>query len=169
VFHAPKRPFRELGKAMDEALVMWREGRLDLTKAAVFREYFRRLYSACDTDPGVIAAEKEFDFPRSAELFKLIDDQGSPVVAPYGESAKLVSQIRTLGINRDFSRRLQRYIVNLFPAEIHTLERNGYIEKLERVDLWVATAFAPIGAYTPRFGFVTKEGPLDPAELFVGG
>ncbi|MFN0106992.1 MAG: CRISPR-associated helicase Cas3' [Bryobacteraceae bacterium] len=165
VFHAPKRPFRELGKAMDEALVMFREGRLDLTKPQIFHEYFKRLYSASDTDPGVIAAEKAFDFPKSAELFEMIRDEGKPVVAPRGDSAKWVSLIRSKGINRDFSRHLQRFIVNLFPIEIQRLERQGHIEQLGGLELWVTTRYGPGVCYSPRFGFMTQEAPLDPAEL----
>ena len=149
--------------------MLLREGQLDLTSAAVFREYFRRLYASSDTDPGVIAAEREFDFPRVAELFEMIRDDGKPVVAPYGDSGKWVHLIREKGINREYLRRLQRYIVNLYQEEIQKLQGNGQIEKVDGLDLWVTTEYGPGGCYTPRFGFVAREGPLDPAELFVGG
>ena len=52
---------------------MWKEGRLDLTNPDTFREFFRRLYSTVETDPGVLQAEREFRFSDSAQLFELIE------------------------------------------------------------------------------------------------
>jgi len=60
-----------------------------------------------------------FSFRSAAAKFKLIDDTlQAPVIVTYGEGAKLIEQLTSLGPERWLLRKLQRYVVNL-PRYLH--------------------------------------------------
>ena len=65
-YEASARGILRIGAERAEALC--KEGKLDLTESATFKEYYRRLYSSLDRDPGVLAAEKDLRFKVSARL-----------------------------------------------------------------------------------------------------
>ncbi len=152
VFIALTKPPRGILRTAEEvARTMWRLGKLDLKALATFTEYFERLYSRAERDaPGVLAAEREQRFQDVAESFRMIDESGQPVVAPFGDWQRRVEDVRMLGISRDRMRRLQPFMVSLYRQEIEALVAAGAIER-------IADAFwAPVPAfriYSERWGF----------------
>jgi hypothetical protein len=131
---------------------MWLEGRLDLRKPATFVEYFARLYGMAEQDTaGVMAAERTQRFAEAAKLFRMIDDSGEPVVAPYGDWQARVEEIRQRGISRDRMRRLQPLLVSLYRRqEIEPLLQAGALERIEDMFWVVAPGFR---VYAQRWGF----------------
>lgn len=167
VFVAPTKPPPDLRPAKQTAEAIWTEGSLDLKSPALFPEYFRRLYSVLPDDPGVLAAERELCFERSASLFRMIDDNGTiAVVAPYGASGYRVDGIRRFGLTRVGLRRLQPFIVNLYRQEIEELLRAGALEQLDERLYSVVTGYE--GVYDKEFGFSWKGTPAaEPASLIA--
>lgn len=170
IFLAPTRPPRGILRVgFDVAFTMWQEGLLALSSPETFVEYFERLYSRVETDPGVLPAEDELRFEDSAEKFKMIEEHGEAVIAPYGDwEARLLDVERALewgGSARRAMRGLQRFTVNLYPAEIVRLAGNGAISQVEE-RLWrVNPGFENV--YDERFGFGWQgEIAADP-EVFV--
>jgi CRISPR-associated endonuclease/helicase Cas3 len=153
----PPRGILRIGAQRAETL--WKEGKLDLTSPATFHEYYRRLYNSLERDPGVLAAEKDLCFKQSAELFKMIEQPGVQIVAPYGDSEEKLRQIDFSGITRKAMRRLQPFLVTLYPQEIETLRRAGAIIPIAKdCEVWrVLPNFKH--AYDPIFGF-QWQGPL---------
>lgn len=167
IFQPPSEPPRGiLRQAKQRAEGMWKEGRLDLNNPETFREFFRRLYSTVETDPGVLQAEREFRFSDSAQLFEMIEDVGEAVVAPYGNWSERVQEIRWTGVTRTALRRLQPYLAKLYPQEITALRAAGALEELES-RLWVVVpGYEHI--YDERFGFTWNGGiSADPESLVV--
>ena len=167
VFVAPTEPPRGILRAAKKTTeILWKEGSLDLKDPALFEEYFRRLYRVVQTDPGVEAAEKELRFEDSARDFRMIEDSGTPVVAPYPGSEDRVEDVRRRGITRLGLRRLQRFLVNLYPQEIGELSRAGAIDALDDRLYVVVKGYAAL--YNERFGFTWKGPPLaEPEDLIA--
>lgn len=166
IFQPPTEPPRGvLRQAKQRAEAMLREGILDLTAPATFSEYFRRLYSGMETDPGVLEAERNLEFAKSAQLFEMIEQIGEPVVAPYGKWRERVEPLRHAASTRLALRRLQPYMVNLYPQEIRTLNNAGVIEQLDD-RLW-AVALGNEHVYDERFGFSSSGEVIPNAEQFV--
>lgn len=170
IFFAPTRPPRGILRVgFDVAFTMWKEGRLVLSSPETFVEYFERLYSRVETDPGVLPAEDELRFADAAAKFKMIEEHGGAVIAPYGDwEARLLDVERAMewgGSARTAMRGLQRFTVNLYPAEIARLSANGAISQVEE-RLWrVNPGFQRV--YDERFGFGWQgELAADP-EVFV--
>jgi CRISPR-associated endonuclease/helicase Cas3 len=169
VFFPPKLPPRGiLRTGFERAQGMWKEGILKLTDPSTFSEYYKRVYSLVETDPGVLAAERELRFKDSAGLFKMIDEVGEQVVAPFGKAEERLLEIGYTGITRVAMRRLQPYLVTLYRQEIDTLRRAGAIVPIaEECEVWqVLPQFRHV--YNDRFGF-GWQGSLaaDPESLIV--
>lgn len=132
IFKPPSDPPRGLlRQAAQRTEGMWKEGRMNLHDSETFVEYLRRFYSTVETDPGVLKAEKELCFLRSAQLFKMIDEVGCAVVAPYADWKTRIDEIRRTGMSRYALRRLQPYFVNLYPQEVSTLKSMGALEEID--------------------------------------
>ena len=167
VFFPPKPPPRGILRiGFERSRGMWNEGLLDLSDPKTFGEYYRRVYSLVETDPGVLAAERDLRFKDSAELFKMIDEAGEQVVAPFGKGEARLADFAYTGITRVAMRRLQPYLVTLYRQEIEELRRAGAIVPIaEGCDVWrVLPQFRHV--YDERFGF-GWQGPLaaDPESL----
>ena len=166
IFQPPTEPPRGvLRQAKQRTEAMFREGILNLTTPATFSEYFRRLYSGMETDPGVLEAERNFEFAKSAQLFEMIEDTGEPVLAPYGKWRERLSLLRNTGITRYALRGLQPYMVNLYPHEIISLKNAGAIVQLD-TGLWAVTPGSEY-VYSERFGFSSAGEVIPNAEQFV--
>jgi len=167
VFIAPTKPPRGiLQTAQELAWTMWKEGRLDLAKLSMFPEYFARLYRLAEQDgPGVMAAEGAQNFKDVASLFRMIEETGEAVVAPYGDWAERVNDIRRNGITRQRMRRLQPFFVSLYRQEIDTLNKAGALERIQDTFWAVVPQFR---IYDERWGFGWK-GPLamEPGDLIA--
>jgi hypothetical protein len=131
----------------------------------LFEEYFRRLYGMVQTDTGVIAAEKGLCFQDSADKFRMIEESGIPVVAPYAGSDERIADVR-YKITRLGMRRLQPFLVSLYPQEIAALLGVGALDPLDERLFAVAKPFVSI--YQERFGFTWRGDPLaEPEELIA--
>jgi len=166
IFVAPSQPPRGILRVgFDVAFTMWKEGVLDLTSHDTFRSYFDRLYRRVETDPGVIAAERELRFEDSAQLFRMIEEHGEAVIAPFGDWQERLREIEHTGLNRFTMRKLQRLVVNLYPAEIAKLDKAGAISRMEEW-LWrVNHGYEHI--YDLRFGFGWHGDIAAEAEAFI--
>jgi CRISPR-associated endonuclease/helicase Cas3 len=153
VFMAPTKPPRGiLRTAQEVSRTMWIEGRLDLKNPDTFVEYFTRLYGRAEQDSrSVMAAEREQRFKDVAEQFKMIEEAGQPVVAPFGDWQPRVEDVRKLGVSRDRMRRLQPFMVNLYPQEIAILVKAGALERIQETFWSVVPGFNHI--YSERWGF----------------
>ena len=166
VFVAPTEPPRGILRTAKQITeILWKQERLDLKKPGLFEEYFRGLYGAVQTDVGVIGAEKGLCFQDSADKFRMIEDSGVPVVAPYAGSDERVADVR-YKISRLGMRRLQPFLVNLYPQEIAALRSAGALDPVDEHLFAVAKPFVSI--YQQRFGFAWKGDPLaEPEELIA--
>jgi CRISPR-associated endonuclease/helicase Cas3 len=154
IFFPPQLPPTGiLRMGYQRAYGMWQEGILDLADPATFTEYFRRLYSLVDTDPGVLAAERELRFEDSAALFRLIEETGEQVVAPWLGGEERMRQLDFSGITRGAMRSLQPFLVTLYAHECDALRRAGAIVPIaEGIRVWrLLPPFRHL--YDDRFGF----------------
>jgi hypothetical protein len=166
VFIAPTEPPRGILRTAKQTTdILWKQGRLDLKNPSLFEQYFQSLYGAVQTDPGVEAAEKELRFEDSASLFRMIEDSGIPVVAPYPGGEDRIEDIRRQGITRLGLRRLQRFLVNLYPQEIDELNHAGAIDAFSDKLYVVVKGYASV--YDERFGFTWKGPPLAEPEQLI--
>lgn len=159
VFNAPtKPPAGVLRTGLQIAQLMQAEGSLDLRSPETFGRYFGTLYGRSELDAhAILTAEMGQKFKTVAQEFRMIDQAGEPVVAPYKEeSARLVSALRYGGVTRLGMRRLQRFMVNLYPQEITALRNAGALERIADTFWAVVPGFR---VYTDRWGFGWKADP----------
>ena len=85
----------------------------------IFRPYFGHLYQGTNTDKNKVQEAREhFDYPETAQRFKLIPDDTQPVVIEYDDRArKLIREIERQGLKSLHHRALQPYLVNLRDRE----------------------------------------------------
>jgi len=143
-------------------------GRLDPDDPEAAALYFKRLFETLDTDRNKVQdARKDFNYPRVAELFRMIrEDTLSVVVADYGtrEERQAVTELVQLirqGIPqaRLIQRRLQPYIVSIRSREARKYAAQGLIEFITpELGLWK-------GGYDSRRGIFTTG--ISPDELIV--
>jgi CRISPR-associated endonuclease/helicase Cas3 len=166
VFFAPSSPPRGvLRTALARSVQMWNEGALNLAAPKTFTEYFRRLYEASEQDPkAVMPAERSQNFAEVASLFRMIEESGQPVVAPYRDWEQRVADVRNK-ITRAGMRRLQRYIVNLYPQEIAELRNAGALERIQDTFWAVVPGFR---VYDDKWGFGWQGDPrMEPESLIA--
>jgi CRISPR-associated endonuclease/helicase Cas3 len=112
------------------------------TDPSIFTGYFHSLYSVITTDVKVGGTtiqedRRELKFRTVSEKAKVIDNNGQPVIAPFGAGKRIVQAIRkrqTAGgeprFTRDDMRCLQRYMVNVRQRNFDELLRLRLIEPL---------------------------------------
>jgi CRISPR-associated endonuclease/helicase Cas3 len=181
VFRAPSQPpAGSLRLGMNVALDSYfQDGNPDLNDPLLFPKYARQVLKMQDIDgERVMEPESELDFPCVAERFRMIDDAGVPVVAPYGEAMAHVTRLRREGPSRDGFRRLQRFTVSLRPQELDRLFALGFLEPVftganitspeeRRGILWTVRENM-LGIYDDRFGFGWEAGErFEPRHLIV--
>lgn len=152
VFFAPTQPPRGvLRTAAELTKAMWVEGVLDLRRAETFRTYFSRLYNLTDQDSsGIMPDERAQKFAEVAKNFKMVEESGQPVVAPYQGWQGPVEDVRNYGISRARMRPLQKFMVNLYPQEIAELNRLGALERIAETFWAIVPGYQP---YSNRWGF----------------
>ena len=181
VFRAPSLPPPgTLRLGMNVALDSYfQEGDPDLNDPHLFPKYARQVLNMQDIDgERVMEPEGELDFPCVAERFRMIDDAGVSVVAPYGDAMLHVERLRKDGPSRAGFRRLQRFTVSLRPQELDRLYALGFLEPVfrganvasrdeRRTVLWTVGAEMP-RIYDKRFGFGAEAGErFEPKHLIV--
>jgi CRISPR-associated endonuclease/helicase Cas3 len=182
VFRAPSQPPKgTLRLGMQIALDSYFDGETnpDLNDPHLFPKYARRVLKMQETDlERVMEPEGALDFPTVAERFRMIDDAGVSVVAPYGEAMEHVRRLRREGPTRAGFRRLQRVTVSLHPQAFERLYAMGFVEPVfggaeigtkdeRRKVLWTVGEKMP-QVYDPRFGFGWEAGErIEPGHLIA--
>ena len=157
----PPGPYRA---ATNLARVVLGAGDLNPNSPQAADRYFGLLFGTVSADrDNVQACRERLDFPETARLFKLIDDDTVGVVVRYG-SAEQQQQLDDTadrlqhhwGNPRLLLRALQPYMVNLRRQQAERLHQQGLLhEILPGLGLW-------LGAYDPRRGLIVVDpGPGD--------
>lgn len=160
IFRAPSQPpSNSLRRGLAVALkYLHTPGfELNLNAPALFSKYFSEVLdpNKIATDSRDIARyEKEMDFPTVEDKFRMIDESGQAVLAPYGDWKQLLKPLRNAGPTRENMRKLQRYFVQLYDREVEQLRSQGLIEPLypRAVRAWAVRDGAEY-VYNPEFGF----------------
>lgn len=172
VVYQPERdhPDPTYRRATEIARAMLLErGGIDLDDPAVFAEYFRRFYGACQLDAHQIQALRAgFAFESVEQKFRIIDSDTASVVVPYGDSAAALAAYETRP-NRDTRRALQPFIVAVYPQALAELQQAGAVEAVaEDIDDLFAirlTQGKPLyaGLYDQRLGLnpIALQGAID--------
>ncbi|MBI5521681.1 MAG: CRISPR-associated helicase Cas3' [Desulfarculus sp.] len=132
----------------------------------LFTRYFRDLYwlkgSGLDKY-GIVSLLRDGKFRAAAQLFRLIPEDGPPVLVWHGQGLRLIQRLRHDGPSRDLLRRLQRHAVSV-PARVSEqwLDQ-GLLEKLPQGHL----AQAAPGLYDPRHGLGDTEAAWRAEDLVV--
>lgn len=87
---------------------------------AMFERYFRLWFGSINSmdKEGILALLQpgnglEISFRTAAEKFRLIPDDGVPIIVLLGDSKKWISMLKSKGTDRWLMRKLQRYSVNV--------------------------------------------------------
>lgn len=109
-------------RAAQVALTMYREGHLNLDDPGTFKHFYERLWRYETTDMHEFReAITRQDYPKVAQLYRLIPNDSVNVVVPYGDGVALIREAAQHGITRDWMRRAQLYTVSLFRNRDGTL------------------------------------------------
>ena len=103
-------------------------------------------------------------FRSAADAFRIIDDSMQrTLLVPYGEGAKLIRELKTLGPGRWLLRKLQRYSVNIYTDQFYELWNRGSIEEV------CPGIFALLCGveYDGAIGLLVDDLPYDPA-TYIG-
>lgn len=161
VFVGPTEPPRGvLLKGADLVKGYLSDGGVDLFAPGLPAQYFQDLTSVVDTASPIPALEKRLNFPEVARLFRMIEDEGTPVIAPYGDWREKVDAVRASPGIKTF-RGLQPYTVSLDNRWLKELRAKGALEALlpGSEESWIVTQGYE-GVYSDRFGFGGGETPF---------
>ena len=132
---APRGPYL---KGIEKAkLLLHRRPIKDLHDPGIFQEYFGMLFDDVDTDErGIQASRAALAYPEVAEKFRLIGDTTVPVVVPHQDGVARMEEWLEHPSRRTW-RRLQPYVVSLWPYEASKLEGEGWLVSVsEGLRLW---------------------------------
>lgn len=113
----------------------------DPLSLAAIDEYFQRLYFY-EGDEGldhkkILSSLEErtkelaFPFEDIGHSYKLIEENTRDVIVPYDRFAEhVIESLRKFGFPGDSARKLQGYMVSIYPQEFHELEKSGAIETI---------------------------------------
>lgn len=161
VFVGPSDPPRGvLLKGADLVKGYLSDGGVDLFAPGLPAQYFQDLTAVVDTASPIPALEKRLNFPEVARLFRMIEDEGTPVIAPYDDWRTKVNAVRASPGIKTF-RGLQPYTVSLDDRWMKELRAKGALEALLRgsEESWIV-AQGYEGVYSDRFGFGGGETPF---------
>jgi CRISPR-associated endonuclease/helicase Cas3 len=119
---------------------MLRAGQPDLYVPGVYDEYFERYYAKKDLDEKKVVRSREaLDFAAVDKDFAIIGDETLAVIVPYGAG---LDAIRRIEAGDDLSavllRRLQRFVVSLYPGEFKRAAAEGALREQEKLGIWYA-------------------------------
>jgi CRISPR-associated endonuclease/helicase Cas3 len=161
VFVAPTEPPLSLVHHRDIARVMLAaDPSLDLMHPTTFRSYFDRLYGHRSTDAHHIQRlRKNLSFASVAQTFRMIDDAGTTVFVPYGESGRrTIEELRARGPSTERFRSLQSLGVSVYPNALREMLRTGRVEVVhDSVHVLVAET-----DYDPDLGLRVEPAPFAP-------
>jgi len=142
------------------------DGPLDVDHPDVFIRYFGKLFPITDTDrPKVQESRESLDYPRTAHLAKLIQDDSVPLVVHYrGPSNdddtvdRLLTALRARPqATRALLRELQPYVVSVRKRQVERYQREGWIQEIAPE----FGVFEWIGGYDDVRGIETLFSPDD--------
>ncbi len=129
-----------------------------VTDHQLFERYFTQLFNYTDPDAKDIQTLRaDFNFRTVAQEAKVIKDDTSPVIVPYGNAPQIIADIRSKGrenFGKHDLRRLQRYIVNLHARDFKLLQ--GLKQVTELFPNWELYVLAE-GFYDDRFGVILHQ------------
>lgn len=108
------------------------------------------------------ARELKIQFRTAALRFRLIKDDGFPILVTCGEGKELIKQLKVRGPNRKLMRKLQRYTVSVRDRDKTRLEKLGDIKELSNL-VGVYELTTP-GLYDPKYGLLLDPVQLNPAD-----
>jgi CRISPR-associated endonuclease/helicase Cas3 len=176
VYRAPTQPpvglprkGAEVADAMLRAAAMDAQ-HLDLFELSVGRRFFRAYYESIgDKDRGITPMREEFRFGDVDRTYRFIEDAGATVVVPYGEAGALIGEARCAPFPARALRRLQRFGVTVYPAQVRDLLAAGAVEPLfpdQDVGSCSLFVLARSVLYSDRFGLdLSTLGHLTPDEF----
>lgn len=141
------------------------------TDPALFGDYFDQLFQVAPTDHArgretTIQEDREsLRFREVARKAKVIEDDGMPVVVPYGKGEGLIRDIRARGdyqgrtrFTRHDLRTLQRFIVNVRQNDYQFLHHHGMVSPLlPNLGMHVLKP----DCYHPELGLLVRQRPLE--------
>ena len=155
VFVAPTNPPKgTLSEGLKRTRTLLRTGPVDITDPGIHAKYFKGLYEMAGSPSPIPDREKSWDFPEVDRLFEMIEDHGTPVVAPYGKDwFAAVSDAKAHPGIQNF-RRLQPYTVSVPDAWLDVLKAKGCLEPLfpDSDESWYVLP-GHEDVYSPEFGF----------------
>lgn len=173
VFETEERP-RFLRQAPDHAREV-AAGYDDLLSLEATRKYFELAYwsrSAEWDKHGVMShfsrgsAGLHFQFREAARAYQWIGQAQQAIIVPYDARGRaLLDQLRHMPDppGRDFYRRLQRYVVSVYPHTLTQLREN-HVVSLYHESLWV---LENPSAYDSRLGLRADASGFSPEQLHV--
>lgn len=112
----------------------------DILAPDAVREYFLTMYWKAESldRPGILSRMSEdvgrlnFPFADVSGMFRMINDEMVPVIIPYNEDARsIIRSLRYAEFPGRLLRRLQRYMVNIYPKALSLLIAKGAVEKVQ--------------------------------------
>ncbi len=112
----PPGPYRT---GIDTTQALLQRSTIDVDDPSVYQEYFEQYYRYLNLDTYEVQARRKlFDYPKVAELFRMIADDTTPVVVEYSEPGEPEHVTRLLdklqkhpARTRDYLRSLQPYML----------------------------------------------------------
>ncbi|MDE6443355.1 MAG: CRISPR-associated helicase Cas3' [Muribaculaceae bacterium] len=124
--------------------------------------YYSKLYARANTfdKEGIVEMlnhPKFCRFEEASEKFRLIDEAGRNIIVNFGESEKLINQLKRFGPTRKLARELGRYSVSVPERIYKSLAAGGLIE-----EPWKGFFFIPLKTqYDEKTGLKTENDYLD--------
>lgn len=142
------------------------------TKHEIFADYFRRVYQSNDTGGKIQTERQELNFREVSKIAKVIDNEGTGVIVPFGNSLEIIREIRGRGMNlnkkvdfadfgRDDLRKLQRFMVNLYPQDFEYLKSKGQLKLLLGEDKNLELFVVDEGSYHKKLGVLKEQRPTN--------
>jgi CRISPR-associated endonuclease/helicase Cas3 len=137
-----------------------KRGPVDPFDPDLSRRYFGDLKDLKGIASEIPALEKALNFPEVADKFRMIDDEGTPVIAPYGDWQERVAAVRAARTLDNF-RLLQPLTVSLHKRTLDDMQAKGCLVRLENdMDEFWTVLPARQGVYSEKFGFAGDGGNL---------
>lgn len=166
LFRSPSKPPDGLRLGLDTTKILLDLDKpLDLFDPATFEVYFEQYLSAVQPDfKNVMGARASRDYPKVAELFRMIDEDGmETIVVPYGDAEKRIASYE-FHPGRETLRALQPYLVKVSTTQFNFLNQARMIAPInEQMNRLIPQS---PDQYDSRFGLVTDRiVPRDPKSL----
>lgn len=146
------------------------------TDFEIFSKYFKQVYQSNDTGEEIQKLRNEMKFKTVSEKAKVIENEGVGVIVQFGKAVGIIEEIRNRDINLNYNtefidfkkedwRKLQRFMVNLYPQNFQKLQEKGQLKPLmpnKDLDIQVLD----IASYHNELGVLIDERPTNE---FYGG